>query len=205
MLHFFIQLYRSYAFEETWRSVTNYQKTLFFFGSIGALWVTLPMIGWGSYVPSPSRIACTIDWSRTDHSYVSFLTGTFLLLFLVPFCSAAALYYSTYEFVKRANSAEARDENAEAVVVNCNWSPRNHVGKVPSLSRSRSFSIAPHQPPHFLQISLGCLLASNVAHLGYGFVSLNPFNHDRNSVGFNTFPMLMSKLAGVINPIFYVR
>uniref|UniRef100_A0A914W909 G-protein coupled receptors family 1 profile domain-containing protein n=1 Tax=Plectus sambesii TaxID=2011161 RepID=A0A914W909_9BILA len=95
---------------ESWRSVVNYQKTLFFFGSVGALWCTLPMIGWGSYVPSPSRVACTIDWSRTDHAYVSFLTGTFLLLFLVPFCSAAALYYSTYEFVKRANSAEARDE-----------------------------------------------------------------------------------------------
>lgn len=49
-----------------------------------AFWASLPLIGWGHYDYEPLGTCCTLDYSRGDRNFISFLFTMAFFNFLVP-------------------------------------------------------------------------------------------------------------------------
>ncbi|KAF8362248.1 sro-1 [Pristionchus pacificus] len=195
----------------TWRSNLNYGKLLLIIFILCVLWSLVPWTGYGEYSPftEKEKVFCSLNWRQADtlkssvpstsspsqimgekgstlhettHRYIAFLTATFLIFFLIPVCIAGAFYYSIFEYVDKLNSIENREENGNNPVETCTWAPRNHVSKV----------------------GLGCLLTSTLPFMTYGIVCLNPLKADFGQLHVVITPVVLSRVAALLNPIFYI-
>ncbi|CAJ0963362.1 unnamed protein product, partial [Mesorhabditis belari] len=185
----------------SFRNIQTYTRCLFVEFFICLSWSALPILGFGRYSSFFNGHICSLDFTlgesggakRTGNTsideyhdsqatrYMSLLTATFILFFLIPVCVASSLYYSVADHVDRSTSAEAReDPNAKTTLYT--WAPNGHVTKV----------------------GLGCVIISTVPYLAYAFVCLDPSSFSSRGMAFFLTPLMVSRISTLLIPLFYV-
>ncbi|XP_063131439.1 RPE-retinal G protein-coupled receptor isoform X1 [Rattus norvegicus] len=62
-----------------------------------AFWASLPLMGWGHYDYEPVGTCCTLDYSRGDRNFISFLFTMAFFNFLVPLF----ITHTSYRFMEQ--------------------------------------------------------------------------------------------------------
>ncbi|XP_021037996.1 RPE-retinal G protein-coupled receptor isoform X3 [Mus caroli] len=62
-----------------------------------AFWASLPLMGWGHYDYEPVGTCCTLDYSRGDRNFISFLFTMAFFNFLVPLF----ITHTSYQFMEQ--------------------------------------------------------------------------------------------------------
>ncbi|KAG8435001.1 hypothetical protein GDO86_013093 [Hymenochirus boettgeri] len=85
-------------------------------------WSAMPLIGWGEYDYEPLRTCCTLDYSKGDRSYITFLFTMAFFEFLVPLFIILTAYQSIYSKMKKTGQIRMNTSLPVKSLVFC-WGP----------------------------------------------------------------------------------
>ncbi|XP_029466510.1 RPE-retinal G protein-coupled receptor isoform X2 [Rhinatrema bivittatum] len=69
--------------------------------TFSAFWSAMPLLGWGEYDYEPLRTCCTLDYSKGDRNFISYLLPMAFFEFLIPLFIMVTAYQSmTLKFKK---------------------------------------------------------------------------------------------------------
>ncbi|XP_019411866.1 PREDICTED: RPE-retinal G protein-coupled receptor [Crocodylus porosus] len=87
-----------------------------------AFWSVMPLLGWGEYNYEPLRTCCTLDYSKGDRNYVTFLFALAIFNFLIPGFIMLTAYQSVEHKFKRIGQFEFNTGLPVKTLIIC-WGP----------------------------------------------------------------------------------
>nr|XP_033799702.1 RPE-retinal G protein-coupled receptor [Geotrypetes seraphini] len=76
-------------------------SVVLFLWTFSAIWSAMPLLGWGEYNYEPLKTCCTLDYSKGDRNFISYLFLLTLFEFLIPLFIMVTAYQSmAFKFKK---------------------------------------------------------------------------------------------------------
>ncbi|KAF2982872.1 hypothetical protein EK904_005807 [Melospiza melodia maxima] len=69
-----------------------------------AFWSVMPLLGWGEYDYEPLRTCCTLDYSKGDRNYVTFLFALSTFNFMIPGFIMLTAYQSIHQKFRKTGN-----------------------------------------------------------------------------------------------------
>ncbi|PKU36071.1 rpe-retinal g protein-coupled receptor [Limosa lapponica baueri] len=73
-----------------------------------AFWSVMPLLGWGEYDYEPLRTCCTLDYSKGDRNYITFLFALSIFNFMIPGFIMLTAYQSIHQKFKKSGHYKVR-------------------------------------------------------------------------------------------------
>ncbi|NXM81970.1 RGR protein, partial [Oenanthe oenanthe] len=87
-----------------------------------AFWAVMPLLGWGQYDYEPLRTCCTLDYSRGDRNYVTFLFALSTFNFMIPGFIMLTAYQSIHQKFRKTGHFKFNTGLPLKTLVVC-WGP----------------------------------------------------------------------------------
>nr|XP_058155625.1 RPE-retinal G protein-coupled receptor isoform X2 [Dasypus novemcinctus] len=112
-----------------------------------AFWAALPLLGWGLYDYEPLGTCCTLDYSRGDRNFISFLVTLALFNFFLPLLIMLTSYRLMAQKLKRSGHVQSRSTGAGAGRAAGHEDGRPPVVSWPAFPAHGANSLTPRRPP----------------------------------------------------------
>uniref|UniRef100_A0A1A8ES85 RPE-retinal G protein-coupled receptor n=1 Tax=Nothobranchius korthausae TaxID=1143690 RepID=A0A1A8ES85_9TELE len=89
---------------------------------LSIFWSALPLMGWGVYDFEPMRTCCTLDYTRGDRDYITYMLSLVLLYLLFPAFTAMSCYDGIYKQFKKVHHHRFNTSLPLRVLLMC-WGP----------------------------------------------------------------------------------
>ncbi|XP_017289555.1 retinal G protein coupled receptor b [Kryptolebias marmoratus] len=89
---------------------------------LSVFWSALPLMGWGVYDFEPMRTCCTLDYTRGDRDYITYMLSLVLLYLLFPSITVISCYNSIYKQFKKVHHHRFNTSLPLRVMLMC-WGP----------------------------------------------------------------------------------
>uniref|UniRef100_A0A1A7XDB9 RPE-retinal G protein-coupled receptor n=2 Tax=Iconisemion striatum TaxID=60296 RepID=A0A1A7XDB9_9TELE len=89
---------------------------------LSIFWSALPLMGWGVYDFEPMRTCCTLDYTRGDRDYITYMLSLVLLYLLFPAFTAMSCYDGIYRQFKKVHHHRFNTSLPLRVLLMC-WGP----------------------------------------------------------------------------------
>ncbi|XP_028651317.1 retinal G protein coupled receptor a [Erpetoichthys calabaricus] len=87
-----------------------------------AFWSAMPLVGWGEYDYEPLRTCCTLDYTKRDRNFVSYVLPMAFFNFVVPVLLILSSYQSVYQKFKKTGQMKFNTGLPLKSLVFC-WGP----------------------------------------------------------------------------------
>ncbi|NXM73513.1 RGR protein, partial [Serilophus lunatus] len=87
-----------------------------------AFWSVMPLLGWGEYNYEPLRTCCTLDYSKGDRNYATFLFALSIFNFMIPGFIMMTTYQSIHQKFKKSGHYKFNTGLPLKTLVIC-WGP----------------------------------------------------------------------------------
>ncbi|KAF7204222.1 retinal G protein coupled receptor b [Nothobranchius furzeri] len=89
---------------------------------LSIFWSALPLMGWGVYDFEPMKTCCTLDYTRGDRDYITYMLSLVLLYLLFPAFTAMSCYDGIYRQFKKVHHHRFNTSLPLRVLLMC-WGP----------------------------------------------------------------------------------
>ncbi|XP_069609240.1 RPE-retinal G protein-coupled receptor [Ranitomeya imitator] len=113
--------YHQYCTRSKLHWSTSISVVLFAWG-FAAFWSVMPLFGWGEYDYEPLRTCCTLDYSKADRNFMSFLLPLALFEYLIPLFIMTTAYQSIYQKLKKSGPVKMNTSIPVKSLMIC-WGP----------------------------------------------------------------------------------
>nr|FAA00389.1 TPA: opsin [Nematostella vectensis] len=79
-----------------------------------ALWGLFPLLGWSSYAPETGNIVCSLNWTSTSKSSISYIISIFVLFFFIPLVVICVSYSLIFKTIRSMTHNAARTWGSDA-------------------------------------------------------------------------------------------
>lgn len=88
-----------------WIKRANMQKMCCFIWLVATVWSSLPLLGWGEYVPEPYGLSCTATWrdNHTSSKDAFYIASSFCLFMPISFLFIVVSQYQIYFRITRVS------------------------------------------------------------------------------------------------------
>ncbi|KAG6935556.1 retinal G protein coupled receptor, partial [Chelydra serpentina] len=87
-----------------------------------AFWSAMPLLGWGEYDYEPLRTCCTLDYTKGDRNFVTFLFAMAIFNFVIPIFIMLTAYQSIEQKFKKSGQFKFNTSLPVKTLVIC-WGP----------------------------------------------------------------------------------
>ncbi|NXN25374.1 RGR protein, partial [Nycticryphes semicollaris] len=87
-----------------------------------AFWSVMPLLGWGEYDYEPLRTCCTLDYSKGDRNYITYLFALSIFNFIIPGFIMLTAYQSIHQKFKKSGHYKFNTGLPLKTLVIC-WGP----------------------------------------------------------------------------------
>ncbi|MBN3302745.1 retinal G protein coupled receptor a [Amia ocellicauda] len=87
-----------------------------------AFWSAMPLMGWGEYDYEPLRTCCTLDYTKGDRNFISYLVPMAFFNFVVPFLIMFTSYQSVEKKFKKTGQFKFNTGLPVKTLLMC-WGP----------------------------------------------------------------------------------
>lgn len=113
--------YHQYCTRSKLHWSTSVSVVLFAWG-FAAFWSMMPLFGWGEYDYEPLRTCCTLDYSKSDRNFISFLVPLAFFEYLIPLFIMMTAYQSIYQKLKKSGQVKMNTSLPVKSLMIC-WGP----------------------------------------------------------------------------------
>ncbi|XP_061563784.1 retinal G protein coupled receptor b [Cololabis saira] len=90
--------------------------------TLSIFWSAVPLMGWGVYDFEPMKTCCTLDYTRGDRDYITFVLTLIGLYLLFPCFVMVSCYDATYKHFKKTRNYRFNTSMPLRVLLMC-WGP----------------------------------------------------------------------------------
>ncbi|XP_046888483.1 retinal G protein coupled receptor b [Hypomesus transpacificus] len=89
---------------------------------LSIFWAAVPLSGWGDYDFEPMRTCCTLDYTKGDRNYITYVTTITVLYLLFPVYTIISNYSAIYQYFKKIHHQKFNTSIPLRVLLMC-WGP----------------------------------------------------------------------------------
>lgn len=89
---------------------------------LSIFWSAVPLMGWGVYDFEPMRTCCTLDYTKGDRDYITYMLSLVVLYLMLPAFNMYSCYDSIYKHFKKIHHHRFNTSLPLRVLLMC-WGP----------------------------------------------------------------------------------
>ncbi|KAJ0060650.1 hypothetical protein NL108_016805, partial [Boleophthalmus pectinirostris] len=89
---------------------------------LSVAWAAVPLFGWGVYDFEPMKTCCTLDYSKGDRDYITYMWSLVVLYLAFPSFTMLSCYDSIYKYFKKIHNQKFNTSLPLQTMLMC-WGP----------------------------------------------------------------------------------